>query len=86
LRNRKKASCTSAGVQGFAEAFVDAFAEALVAGACRNLAAAIFAGCFGRGFAALPEDFLVGFLAIFCAIVFDLKDGLRVIFDMIRIY
>jgi hypothetical protein len=66
---------------------LDAFAETLGAA----LATGGFADLFGRGVAAalpedFPADFLAGFLALFCAVVFDLKDGLRVIFDMIRIY
>src|SRR3981081_231077 len=79
LRKRENASCPSAGVQGFVEAFAEALDGALAAGT--------FADLFGRGFAAaLTPDFFAGFLAIFLAVVFDPEDGLRVIFDMIRIY
>jgi hypothetical protein len=87
LLKRENASCTSAGVQGFAEGS----AEALGVDARRTLAAAAFADLFGCWLAvARSEDFLTklltGFLADFFAIVFGPKDGLRVIFDMIGIY
>src|SRR6266436_2104239 len=78
LRKRLKASYTSAGVQGLG-ALTDFFA----ARAGPDLAAAFFA--------ALSRDWLAAarlrdFLAGLAAVGFDLVRGLRMIFDMIRVY